>query len=228
MSKIKSSLYSPVAARWTLGFALSSVGWGFAFGIAATAKMSAAFATLMSGIVFSGTAQLLAVELWRQPLPIVAILLAALSVNARYLAMGATLAPLYAGRTRQGLIATALLSDASWVVALRAEREGHDPHAALLTSNALMWISWVGGTLGGAIAGYMLPELLLGVLGWFVLSLLAVLVPSLVTRWKDAIAPLAAALLAVLIDPWFSGSWHVLAAGLVGAAIAYKMGARDE
>lgn len=221
---IKPSFYSPIAARWTVGFALSSIGWGFAFGIAATSKMSATFATVMSGVVFSGTAQLMAVEMWRSPLPVAAILLAALSVNARYLAMGATLAPIYAGRTGQGLIATALLSDASWVVALRAEEEGHDPHAALLTSNALMWLSWVGGTLGGAVAGYMLPELLLGVLGWLVLSLLAVLLPSLVKRWKDAIAPAAAAVVAVIIDPWLSGSWHVLVAGLIGAGIAYALG----
>lgn len=224
MRFVKLPYYSPVAARWTVGFAFSSVGWGVAFGIAATAKMPLAFATVMSGVVFSGTAQLMALELWSSPLPLATILLAALSINARYLAMGATLAPMYTGRTGQGLAATALLSDASWVVALRAQREGHDAHAALLTSNALMWVSWVGGTLIGGLAGYMLPELLLGLLGWLVLALLAVLLPSLVTGWRNWIAPAVAALAAVLIDPWFPGSWHILAAGLFGGAIAYAAG----
>ncbi|HEY0626604.1 MAG TPA: AzlC family ABC transporter permease [Allosphingosinicella sp.] len=216
--------FSAVGARWTAPFALSSVAWGLAFGVAATAKMPAAFATAMSATVFSGTAQLMAIELWSHPLPLVAILLAALSINARYLAMGATLAPLYAGRTRQGLAATTLLSDASWIVALRAEREGHDPHAALITSNMLMWISWVGGTLAGGVAGHWMPESLLMGLEWLVLALLAAVLPPLVDRWRGAVGPVVGAAAAIGLDPLFSGSWHVLAGGLAGGAVTYWIG----
>jgi predicted branched-subunit amino acid permease len=218
------SFYSPVGARWGASFALSGLAWGVAFGIAATAKMPAAMATAMSAFASSGTAQLVAVQLWNHPLPVAAILLSVLSINARYLAMGATLAPLYEGRTRQGLIGTIFLSDASWAIALRAAEEGHDPHAALLTCNALMWFAWVGGTLAGALAGSFVPELMLAALGWFVLALLASLIPPLVRSLTTAIGSTAAAVIALVIDPWLGGSWHVLVAGVIGGGIAYALG----
>jgi predicted branched-subunit amino acid permease len=206
---------------------LSGLAWGVAFGIAATAKMPPALATAMSALAYSGTAQLVAVQLWNHPLPVTAILLSVLSINARYLAMGATLAPLYEGRARQGLIGTIFLSDASWAIALRAAEEGHDPHTALLTCNALMWIAWVGGTLAGALVGSFVPQLMLTVLGWLVLALLAALIPPLVESWKGAVASAAAAAIALVIDPWLSGSWHVLLAGLIGGGIAYALGANS-
>lgn len=224
----KLSSYSPAAARWTLGFAVSSLVWGIAFGIAATAKMPVALATAMSATVFSGTAQLMAVELWTGPLPVATILLAAFSINVRYVAMGATLAPIYEGRKMQGLVATALLSDASWAITLRAQRESLDPHAALVTSNAIMWITWVGGTVLGGVAGYMLPQAIIGVLGWLVAALLAALLPSLAPRTKDWIAVGVAAVAAVVMDPWLSGSWHILAAGLIGATFGYALGGGND
>lgn len=215
--------WSPVAARWTAAFAFSSLAWGVAFGAAATAKMSVPFATAMSAFVFSGTAQLVAIQLWAEPLPLAAILLAAFSINARYLAMGATLAPLYPGRTRQGLLATFILSDAGWAIALRAAREGEDPHAALLTSNAMIWLSWVGGTLIGALAGSWMPAILLGALAWLVLALLAALLPPLIESRRDAAGPIVAAALAIGLDPLLPGSWHVFAAGLAGGALTFWM-----
>ena len=223
----KLPFYSPVAARWATGFVLNSVAWGIAFGIAATAKMPPELATAMSALLFSGTAQLAAVQLWTHPVPATTILLAALSVNSRYLAMGATLAPLYAGATGKGLVGTSLLSDASWAIALRAAGEGQDHHSALLTCNALMWLGWVGGTLVGALSAYLVPELLLGALAWLVLALIATLLPPLVQSWKMAIAAGAAAVITVGIDPWLDGSWHVLVAGVLGAGIAYAIGGSD-
>jgi predicted branched-subunit amino acid permease len=210
-----------------MGFALSSFVWGVTFGVAATSKMPPAFATAMSVLVYSGTAQLMTVQLWAHPLPVATILLAVLSINSRYLAMGATLAPLYVGETGKGLIGTALLGDGSWVVTLRAAKEGHDPHSALLTCNALMWIGWIGGTAIGAMVGSFVPQLFLGALGWLVIALLAALLPPLVRSWKTALAAVVAAILAIVMDPWLGGSWHVLIAGLIGAGLAYALDATN-
>jgi predicted branched-subunit amino acid permease len=219
--------FSPVAARWTVGFAVSSLAWGVAFGVAATAKMSVGLATTMSALVFSGTAQLMAIELWTSPLPVATILLPAFSINVRYLAMSATLAPLYEGRRGRGLVATALLSDASWAIALRAKREGHDPDAALITSNAMMWATWVTGTLLGGLVGYMFPDMIVGLLGWLVVALLGTLLPSLAARLNDWVAVAVAVRAAVMLDPLLSGSWHILAAGLLGAVTGYVVRGRD-
>src|SRR5262249_32972988 len=78
--------------RLGLPLAVARLADGLVFGmLARQAGLSTAEATLMSGLVFAGTAQFLAVGLWGSPVPIASILLTTLGVNLRHLLMGATL-----------------------------------------------------------------------------------------------------------------------------------------
>ena len=80
--------------RAALGLTIGLMPFGLVVGMAADAKgLSLLETLLMSGLVFAGTAQLVALELWKDPAPILAATLAVLVINLRMAPMGAALAP---------------------------------------------------------------------------------------------------------------------------------------
>ncbi len=81
-------------ARAALAITLGLVPFGRVVGVVADARgLSLLETLLMSGLVFAGTGQLVALELWSDPAPVLAAGLAVLVVNLRMAPMGAALAP---------------------------------------------------------------------------------------------------------------------------------------
>ncbi len=65
---------------------------GMLFGVLAVQKgLSPLHVMAMSALVFAGAAQFVALELWRDPLPIVLLTFTAFIVNLRHVMMGASL-----------------------------------------------------------------------------------------------------------------------------------------
>src|SRR5687768_14680385 len=78
-------------AQDMFGALVATLVFGVAYGAAtAAAGFSPAFAAVTSATVFAGTAQYAALELWRSPLPVLAILITVFAINARHVALGAT------------------------------------------------------------------------------------------------------------------------------------------
>ena len=67
-----------------------AIGFGFA---AAQKGLSAFETTLMSLTVMAGTSQMVALDIWAQPLPLVALAVSVFVANLRYFVMGAALQP---------------------------------------------------------------------------------------------------------------------------------------
>ena len=77
-----------------LPVALGVAGYGIAFGVLADqAGLSVAEVALMSATVLAGASQIIAVELWADPIPAATVVLAVFAVNLRYSLMGAALRP---------------------------------------------------------------------------------------------------------------------------------------
>ena len=103
-----------------------AVGWPFLFSSGAIGLimgvtyrelgLDGLHAFLLSALLYSGTAQAVTAAMWAQsPLPLAAMMLAILSVNARYLVMGANLRQIFSGvPLRRMLPALFLLADANW------------------------------------------------------------------------------------------------------------------
>lgn len=73
------------------------VAFGLAFGVAAIQHGLSSWETLlMSSLVFAGTAQFAALELWGPTIPLTALIATTFAINARHLLMGASLLPLAA------------------------------------------------------------------------------------------------------------------------------------
>ncbi|WP_439598877.1 AzlC family ABC transporter permease [Falsiroseomonas sp.] len=132
--------------------------FGVVIGVLSAAKgLSFAETLLMSTIVFAGAAQLVALELWTDPAPILAATIATLVVNIRMAPMGAALAP-WLDRLRGwklwGTLAT--LVDHSFAMAVADQRAGGRDAGYLLGIGLGIWISWVGTVALGHLGGGML------------------------------------------------------------------------
>ncbi|MCP1337306.1 AzlC family ABC transporter permease [Futiania mangrovi] len=198
------------------------IGFGAVFGVVAqTEGLSALEAVLMSAFVFAGASQYVALELWQDPMPYLAIAIGTFAVNMRFLLMGASMRPWLQRMpppVAYGLLA--LLVDMSWLTSMRYRAEGGTDAGIYLGSSLLMMVLWLLGTaLGGAVGSLIADPETFGldlVLGAFFASLL-------VPIWKGPaqIAPWAAAAAVALATAWVAGGyWHIITGALAGALVA--------
>ncbi len=182
---------SPVAvagARQAIPFAAAGLVVSLSFGISARAAGLPALATIaMSVLVYAGSAQFAAVAILGQGGSVSAAVLAAVLMNARYIAMGLAIGPsLKGGRVRRALEGQAVV-DASWAMANRGD--GRFDRHTLFGSSALQYLTWQTGTIIGVVAGGALPNPeALGVDAVFPAFFLALLVGEL----RDAEASVVA------------------------------------
>ena len=104
--------------RRMLPVTLYVVPMGLAFGAAALQQdLSAPLAILMSAVVFAGSSQFAALDLWSATPALVPLLLTTFAVNARHVLLGASLVPWLNKLSllrRYGTVI--LLSDPNWAL----------------------------------------------------------------------------------------------------------------
>ncbi|WP_241471279.1 AzlC family ABC transporter permease [Natrinema salifodinae] len=204
-----------------LPVALGVGGYGIAFGmLARRAGLSVAEAALMSATVIAGAAQIVAVELWTEPLPVATIVLTTLAINLRYSLMGAALGPWLARlsplRSYGSLL---LMADENWALTMRELKSGSGRGAFLLGTGIAIWLFWVGSTVLGAAAG--------GVIGdpeqyGFDFVLAAVFVALAAELWegKPTLVPWLVALATALVTAaYLPGRWYILLGGVAAAVV---------
>lgn len=218
----------PVAARLSPGlragareavpFAVAGFTVAISFGIAAQAAgLPAAAAIAMSAFVYAGSAQFAAVAILAQGGSVAAAVLAAVFMNARYIAMGVAIGPsLKGGRARRWVEGQSVV-DASWALANRGD--GRFDRHTLFGSSALQYCTWLIGTVVGVAAGGILPDLdALGIDAVFPAFFLALLVNEMKDNEARAVA-LGGAIVAVvlgLVAPPGVGILAASAVALVG------------
>ncbi|WP_328805670.1 AzlC family ABC transporter permease [Sabulicella rubraurantiaca] len=217
-------------ARLAVGLLPAMVPFALVVGVVADSKgLSFLETVLMSALVFAGTSQIVALELWREPAPVLGATLAALVINLRLAPMGAALSP-WLDRLRGirlwGTLAT--LVDNTFAVCIADQRQGGRDAALLLGMGVTMWAGWTLMTgVGHAAAGLIRlppghPVFFAGIA-----TILALMVPIWRGRgdampWVVAGIAAAAAHFAGLGPPW-----PVLAGALCGAAAgAWRDGRR--
>ncbi len=208
-------------ARAALAITLGLSPFGLVVGMAADQRgLSLVETLLMSGLVFAGTAQLVALQLWTDPAPILAATLACLVINLRMAPMGAALAPLLdrvSGWRRWGTLA--FLVDNAFALTVAEQRAGRRDAAFLLGVALVMWLNWMTMCAFGHVFGAAL-KLPPGHPVFFASSaaLLAILVP--IWRGPAELLPwIIAGVAALLVHGAGLGApWPVLAGAFAGAA----------
>lgn len=206
----------------TLPVVPSVLVFGIAFGLLArNSGLSIAEAGLMSVLVCGGTAQLAALQVWAVPAPVLAAGLASLTLNSRYVLLGAATRNWFEGLAAWRAYGTlAFLYDTNFALAAREQEAGNRDAAVLLGGGLVCIVFWTLATLIGHRFGDMLGPP--GPLGLdFVL--VAFFAAMMVTFWRGIgdLAPIAvAAGTAFLVDRLLPGPWYMIAGAIAGSAVA--------
>jgi predicted branched-subunit amino acid permease len=202
---------------------VSILVYGVAFGLMARqAGLSIGEATLTSGFVYSGSAQLAAVTTIAAG-QATAVTLAAtiLVMNARYLLFGAALRP-WLGHTSAAQAYSSLffLGDGNWILSMRAHAEGERDAGYVLGSGLPMFLAWLLGTVLGSWAGAILTDPKLLGLDFMLAAFAAAMMVGMTKARTDFGPLLAGAGAAWLVNLVASFGWAIVAAGLAGGLFA--------
>lgn len=208
---------------------LAAVPVALLFGALAAAKgLSPLEVALMSALVFAGGAQFAAVELWKTPAPIGALVFSTLLINARHVLMSASLVPKLQGFSLgQRLGGLYYMADENWALAEKRARTHRLTPAYWFAMTVPFVLCFVSvATLGSLIGAALGDPRRFGADFAFTaifIALVAAFWKGRVTAWTVAAAGLASAATYKLAGP----PWHVLAGALCGLAAAWWAAGRE-
>ena len=183
-----------------LPFCVAVVAFGISFGLLArSAGIGPLEATIMSGTTFAGSAQFAAAGILAAGGAVVSAITAAILLNARYAAIGISVAPALGGAPVMRFLLAQLVVDESWAIAHLGE--GRYDRGRLIGAGLVLYVVWVSSTAIGALGANVLgdPETL-GLDAAFPALFLGLLWPQMKGRW-GALAAALGALIALALVP---------------------------
>jgi 4-azaleucine resistance transporter AzlC len=192
------------------------------YGAVATSKgLSPLEVALSSALVFAGGAQLAAIELWTNPVPIAALVLSTFLINARYILMSASLAPKVAHLPFAAkLLGFHVLADENWALAERRAAHRRITSAYFFGMGAVFWVNWVLWSWAGTVLGPLLGDPRRFGADFAFTAIFIGLVAGFVTTRHHGIVVIASALAATSAYVAIGSPWHVLAGAFAGMAAA--------
>lgn len=201
--------------------ALGVAGYGVLFGVLARqAGLSVAESTLMSATVLAGAAQVIAIGVWDQPIPVLVVVGTTFIVNLRYLLMGASLRPWFEDLSPlQAYGSVFFTADENWALTMQELRSGNPTGAFLLGSGLAIWVFWVIATVIGATAGGVIDDPATYGLDFMLTAVFITIAVGLWEGRSDLLPWLVAAGIAVGTSQLLPGEWYILFGGLAGALV---------
>jgi 4-azaleucine resistance transporter AzlC len=202
--------------------AISAMAYGGVFGVlSGNQGVSWAEMLAMDLLLFAGSAQLVMIEMWHGPLPVMEMGLAVLVINMRYLLIGASLQPVFDGRPLwKKALGMHLVADENWAVTIAAQRAGGTSPAFLVGGGVLLLAAWTLSTVAGNLLGGKIPEPATWGLDFAFVAVFAALTLSLWQGRSDFLPWLAAAILAVIGEQLLPGKLYIALGGVGGALTA--------
>lgn len=217
---ISTSMYRGAVANIPL--AVSAVTYGGVLGVLSAQKgVTWAEMSAMNVLMFAGSAQFVMVDMWQEPLSVMAVAMAVFIVNLRYLLIGASLQPVFAGHSlwRKALFMH-LVADENWAVTITEHRKnGTDPYF-LFGGGLLLLCAWSCGTLGGNLLGSFISQPEKYALDFAFVAVFAALTLSLWRGRGDALPWAGAIVLALVSEKFLPGKWYIVIGGVGGALVA--------
>lgn len=199
--------------------------FGMAFGALAAQKgFSLAEAVAMTGIVYAGMSQFVAVQSWPDvltPSSLAALMLLTATVNVRFFLIGASLRPWLGTLPAWQVYPPLTIStDTGWLLAMRYRDRGGADASFFLGGQIVTYFAW---TLA-AVPGYLLAERIANP-KTFGIDLLvpAFFAAFLIPSWRGvqrAIPWVISAIVAVTVDWLTSGYWFIIAGAVAGSVSA--------
>ena len=207
-------------ARKGILIAPTMIAFGIGVGLLAASKgLSVIEIALMSTLVYAGGAQMATLQVWAEPLPLFALVLTVLAMNARYILLSASLRPPFGTlpwwQIYPGL---AIFGDGNWMLTAREINDRHRPDAGfLLGSGLVMILPWIGSTVVGHLFGQFIGDPRRFGIDFLLAAFFAVMAVGFF-RKVHSIAPLIAAIVvAILVQKLVEGPWYLFAGALAGS-----------
>ncbi len=202
----------------------SVVAYGFVCGVLSRkVEMTVWQVAALSGLMYSGTAQLLIAGLWTTDVGIAAALVSVLAISLRYVLIAATCAPLLKPFPIPArYLMVSLVADENWGVAM-AHRDKDTIGGALLLGGGLtLWVGWMISTLSGWYFGAIINDpAQFGLdFDFTAVFLSLVIIMARDSKNRPLITIACAAIAALLAHRFLGGSWPIISAGVAGASAA--------
>jgi len=196
--------------RAALPLAPSPILFAMSFGVLAKATgFGAAAAIVMSATTFGGSAQFAAVSVLDAGGTVAAAVLAAVFLNARYMAISLTVASIFPGGRFRRLVESQAIVDESWAL---SGRSGRFEWPILVGAGLVFYVLWVGSTVvGTAVGGVLDDPNALGLDAAFAALFLALAVPYL-REGRARQAALLAAVITLVLTPFAPAGVPIVAA----------------
>ncbi len=205
----------------TLPFWPGAALFGLVYAVTARAAgLSGTEAVGMSVLVHAGSAQFAAVNLIAGGAGPVAVIVGTVIANARYLLIGASVAPYAAHRPLVWRLCYAFhLSDESYALTMAGFLHDDAGPGYALGTNLGMVVPWVGAAAAGIVIGAAIPSpARWGIDLVIPLTFLGLLIPLLKNR-RAVVVALCSVVLALLGVTFLPGTWYLLLAGVGGSVI---------
>ena len=199
---------------------------GLLYGALATAKgMGVVDVLLTSALVFAGGAQLAAVQIWTYPVPIAALLVSTLLINARYILMSASLAPKVAHLPLVGrIVGFHVLADENWAMSERRAGGGRISAPYFFGMGAVFWVNWMSFSFLGALTGPLIGDPTRWGADFAFTAMFIALTAGFAKSRTSVMVIVAAAVAAAGTHLTIGAPWHVLAGALTGITVAAILG----
>jgi 4-azaleucine resistance transporter AzlC len=192
--------------------------WGT---LAAGKGLSPLEAGLMSGSVFAGAAQFVALEVWRDPVPWVLLTVTALIVNIRHVLMGASLSRHMRGiDNRWHPPMMFLLVDEGWAFSERRAQTRPLTLAYYFGLGLPLWVSWTTASTVGAALGRSFGDPAAIGLDFAFSALFISIIAGFWKGPRTGAVLAASAITAALVKFVVPGAWYIVVGGLAGVAVA--------
>ncbi len=203
---------------------------GLLYGALATAKgMSVGDVLLASGLIFAGGAQLAAIQIWTVPVPITALLVSTLLINARYILMSASLAPKVAHLPLLGrIVGFHVLADENWAMSERRAAGGRVSAPYFFGMGAVFWINWMAFSTLGALTGPLIGDPTRFGADFAFTAMFIALTAGFARSRTSVLVIAVSAAAAALTHLGIGAPWHVLAGALAGIGVAAALGGNEE
>ena len=179
--------------------------------------------TMMSVLVFAGSAQFICVAMLANGASFHAIVFTTLMVNLRHALMGSALAVHLRGIDRRFLALFAYgITDESFAVNMTRFRAGGWNRWSALTTNQLPNLSWICATTAGVLIGQFIPQGAFGIDYALIAMFLCLLIYQLQSRLYLFTA-LIAALVSILWYLLIPGDSYIVGASVVAASCGYVL-----
>lgn len=200
------------------------IGFG---ALAADAGVPLPLAVASTPLIFALPAQIIMVEMWQLGTPVIALVLAVIMANARFLPMTATLLPQMRHPRWNGwhyAFTAHLVAMSGWAIAMRRNLELQPEHRLpfFCGFSLVMWLSCSIGTLiGFYLSGSFHGLVTVGLI--FLNPIYFILILTRETRTRlGIVALLCGAVAGPLVHLWLP-DWSLIVGGILAGVIAFAI-----